>query len=375
MNIALVSPYDYAYPGGVRVHIAQLEKNFLRQGHRVRIIAPCSHPSEVKDAQGLIPIGRTFPVPASGSIARIALSLRLSSKVKSILRQEDFDIIHLHEPLVPALPITVLRASATINVGTFHAYRHSDWRYLYGKRLLGRWLRKLHARIAVSQPALDFISEYFPGQYEIIPNGIEVEQFAAAVPPVAEFCDGKLNILFVGRMEKRKGFRYLLAAYAQLKREFEQIRLVVVGPVSGAQSGYERTLEDMGIRDVVFVGFVPYEELPRYYKTAHVFCAPATGHESFGIVLLEAMASGKPIVASNIAGYAALISPGEEGLLVEPENPWELAQALRRVLTDPDLGQAMGEKGRQKAQDYDWKRVSQWVMNCYLRLLGGPLAT
>lgn len=367
----MVSPYDYAYPGGVRGHIAQLEKNFLRQGHRVRIIAPCSRPWETMGSPGLIPVGRPFSVPASGSIARIALSLRLSSKVKSILRQEEFEIVHLHEPLVPALPITVLRASQSINVGTFHAYRHSDWRYLYGRRLLQRWLRKLHARIAVSKPALDFISEYFPGEYEIIPNGIEVKHFAADVPPLPEFCDGKLNILFVGRMEKRKGFRYLLAAYAQLKREMDQIRLVVVGPAVGAQNGVERTLEDTGVRDVVFTGLVPYEELPRYYKTADVFCAPAIGHESFGVVLLEAMAARKPIVASNIEGYASLISPGEDGLLVEPKDPWELAQALRRLLTDADLRREMGEKGHRKAQEYDWQQVSQRVMDCYVRLLGG----
>ena len=379
MRIALVSPYDFPYPGGVTTHIMRLEENFTRRGHRVRIIAPSSQPDAATAAHALV-LGRPVPIPSSGSIARITLSLRLSSRVKKVLQEESFDIVHLHEPLVPALPITMLRFSNQINVGTFHAYSGStlssnNLAYYYGRRILRRWFRKLHGKIAVSKPAWEFVSHYFPGYYHIIPNGIDYEKFAEPATPLPELCDGKLNILFVGRVEKRKGLQYLLRAYAFVRQEFPNSRLIVVGPDSGATDQLKEWVSERGLRDVHFAGYVSDAELPRYYQSAHVFCSPATGGESFGIVLLEAMAAGRAVVASNIEGYAEVVTHGREGLLVEPKNVESLAMALVHLLADRTLSDEMGEQGRVRAAQFSWEQVAQRVLTYYEGLLheyGGP---
>ncbi|MEK7215415.1 MAG: glycosyltransferase family 4 protein, partial [Chloroflexota bacterium] len=277
MKIALVSPYDYAYPGGVTTHITQLHRRYVEAGHQVRIIAPSSLPHEHFDNPDLIVCGTPTSVPASGSVARITISLRLSSRVKSILEREQFDVIHLHEPLMPMLPLTFLRFSNAVNVGTFHAHRDRSLAYFYARRILKRWFRRLDGKIAVSPPAMDFAGRYFPGYYNVIPNGIDLDHFNPKAMPMPRFDDGMFNILFVGRFEKRKGLRYLVRAFAYIKSQLPNTRLIIVGPDGGLRAGYERSIQRAGLQDVVFAGFVSYDELPRYYRSAHVFCSPATG--------------------------------------------------------------------------------------------------
>jgi len=224
----------------------------------------------------------------------------------------------------------------------------------------------------VSQPAMEFARGHFPGYYNIIPNGVDLDHFSPDVSPIDEFCDGKANILFVGRLEKRKGLNYLLEAFKQVKQEIPDSRLIIVGPGTRLRRKYEKQVMRSGLKDVVFTGFVSYDELPRYYKTADVFCAPATGRESFGIVLLEAMAVGKPIVASNIEGYASVVTHGVDGLLVPPEDKEMLAQTLISLLTDQSLRQEMGAKGRVKALEYSWEHIAQNVLDYYVMVLGEP---
>jgi phosphatidylinositol alpha-mannosyltransferase len=374
LKIALVSPYDFAYPGGVIVHISYLEHHFARMGHEVKVIAPASRViSSFGDR--FIPIGSPRPIPTSGSIARVTISPWLSKRVKAVLDREGFDIVHLHEPLMPMLCTTVLRLSQAANIGTFHACHGSpgyDFAKPLGTWVLKRWFRRLHGKIAVSKPAMEFASGYFPGYYNIIPNGVDVAHFSPDVSPVEEFCDGKLNILFVSRLEKRKGLNYLLEAFKQVKREIPNSRLIIVGPGTRLRRGYERGVRRSGLQDVVFTGLIPYEELPRYYKTADVFCAPATGRESFGIILLEAMAVGKPVVASKIEGYASVLGHNVDGLLVPPADKDMLARALLSLLTDESLRREMGARGRAKALDYSWERIARNVLSYYMRVLSQP---
>ena len=374
MKIALVSPYDFAYPGGVTLHISYLERYFTRMGHEVKVIAPASKAiSSFGDR--FIPIGRPRPIPASGSICRVTISPWLSPRIKAVLDEENFDIIHLHEPLMPMLCTTILRLSQTANIGTFHAC-HGRPGYNFakpvGKWILKRWFRNLDGKIAVSKPAMEFAHGHFPGYYNIIPNGVDLDHFSPDVSPIDEFCDGKVNILFVGRLEKRKGLRYLLEAFTQVKREIPNSRLIIVGPGTRLRHKYEKQVIRSGIKDVVFTGFVSYDDLPRYYKTADVFCAPATGRESFGIILLEAMAVGKPIIASNIEGYASVVTHGVDGLLVPPEDSEMLAQALNSLLADQSLRREMGARGRTKALEYSWEHIAQNVLNYYIRVLSEP---
>ena len=373
MKIALVSPYDFAYPGGVTNHIFSLERHLTQMGHEVKVIAPASKAVSTFGGR-FIPVGRPRSVPSSGSIARITISLRLAPRIKAILDEEKFDIIHLHEPLCPMLCTTVLRLSQTANVGTFHA--DGSIGYSLGKPFntifLKRWFSKLDGKIAVSQPAMEFANKHFPGYYNIIPNGVDLDHFSPRVSPIDEFCDGKMNILFVGRLEKRKGLSYLLEAYQRVNREIPNWRLIIVGPGTRLRNKYEKRVVRNGLKDVVFVGYVSYDELPRYYKTADIVCAPATGRESFGIVLLEAMAVGKPIVASDIDGYASVVTHGVEGLLAPPKNKEMLAQALTSLMTNQSLRQQMGASGRLKAQDYGWEQIAQRVVSYYITVLSQP---
>lgn len=369
MKIALVSPYDYPYPGGVTEHISHLAAEFRRRGHEVHIMAPQSASGrEHATAEIIHAVGSVVPVPANGSVARISVSLRLSRQVKEVLERERFDVVHLHEPLLPALPVTVLRHSKTVNIGTFHAFAQSNYGYFYGKPILKYFLGKLHGKIAVSPPARDFVSEYFPGQYEIIPNGIDYDRFAGVAPrPGSCFEDGP-NILFVGRLEKRKGLKYLLRAMVGVWQQFPTARLTVVG--SGPLlEDYKRLVEVKQLDKVCFAGFVSTEDLPKYYQNCDIFCAPSTGQESFGIVLLEAMAAGRPIVASDIQGYRFVVNNGTQGLLTPPQDEQSLALALVRLLSDGELRAKMGEAGKLRAQEFSWDKVAGRVLTYYEKVI------
>ncbi len=368
MKIGLVSPYDLAVPGGVNNHVHHLAERFVALGHEVRIIAPSSKLTGL--SPHAIVLGTPRSIPAGGSVARMSLSPRLAAPVRSILAEECFDVVHVHEPLVSFLPITFLRFSTAINVGTFHAARDGDARlYSYTKRLLMAGFRHLDGKIAVSQAAASLIAPHFPGYYNIIPNGVEVERFAAPQLPLPELNDGMINILFVGRLEKRKGLRYLLRGFAIVKASRPDTRLVVAGSYDERQRQvYERLVRESGLSDVVFVGYVSNDDLPRYHHSAQIFCAPNTGNESQGIILLEAMAAGRPVVASNIGGFAEVITHGVEGLLVRPQDGEALGQALLELVNDPEQRRAMGIKGSERAQHYSWDRVSQQVLSYYERL-------
>lgn len=368
MKVALVSPYDFSHPGGVTEHIKHLGSELRDRGHTVKYIAPASGDIGVESDHGedaeFYRVGRAIPIPANGSIARITLSFHLARYVARVLDRERFDIIHFHEPLMPALPITVLRASKTCNVGTFHAYAQSHRAYYYGRRLVRRYFRKLHGLITVSEPAREFVSQYFAGDYRVIPNGVEVERFGTVRAPFRELRDGKLNILFVGRLEQRKGLGVLLRAYVQLRQRVPDLRLIVVGE-GRMRRGYERFILENGIPDIVMAGHIGADELARYYQSADIFCAPNTGKESFGIVLLEAMAAGLPVVASDIPGFAQLIRSGRQGILVRRDDPYSLTSALNLLVQDKDLRRRLGEEGRRNVETYAWGRVTDQVLDVY----------
>lgn len=375
MKIALVSPYDYPYPGGVTKHISALYDCFQRLGHEVKIIAACSNGGDDVPDHVIKVSGFVAPVPFSGSVARISLAPSIYRRVKRLLRREQFDVIHIHEPMTPALPLVVLRHCKVVPdaviVGTFHAYRESSAGYSYGRPIFGRFIQRLDGRIAVSEASRDYIAQYFPGEHIIIPNGIDLARFSdPSLAPIGRFSDGKLNILFVGRLEKRKGFRHLLAAFARVKKAVPETRLIVAGAYEKAdKEAFVLYARRHKLRDVRFVGFISEEDLPRYYRTCDVFCAPSIGFESFGLVLLEAMAAGRPIVASDIAGYRTVVRNGEEGLLVPPGDEGALATALIALLRDPVLRQRMGERGQARASAYSWDGVAQRILDFYVELL------
>jgi phosphatidylinositol alpha-mannosyltransferase len=366
MKVGLVCPYDFSYPGGVSSHIANLAAELTRRDHSVKIIAPSS--GRPSDSPNLIRLGRAFPVPTHGSVARVSFSVWRRAQVKATFEREQFDVIHIHEPLSPVLPLMALYFSKALTVGTFHAFHKSTKLYWASQPLLRGAIRKLHGRIAVSIPARDYVSRYFPGEYRLIPNGIDVDHFAKPAEPIEEFQDGKINILFVGRREKRKGLKYLLAAYSTLKWRCPDIRLIVVGQ-GHPDPECQRMIAERQIRDVVFTGPLTYNSLPQYYASADIFCSPATGAESFGIVLLEAMAAGKPIVASNIEGYASVLQDGKDGVLVPPKQDEALAQALETLVNEPETRARMGSHGQERSKAYRWEIVASRVLDYYEELL------
>ena len=245
--------------------------------------------------------------------------------------------------------------------------------YWLGRPVGRHYVSKLDARIAVSTAARHFVSRYFPGEYRIIPNGVDVSAYRNA-RPFPEYRDGKFNILFTGRLEPRKGAMYLVRAYASLKAKHPETRLIIVGV--GPQLGeLRRFVRDRHVGDVLFAGRAADNDKARFYRTADVFCAPSTGQESFGIVLLEAMAAGLPVVASDIHGYKRVVQRNVSGLLVEPRDEAALEDALARLIEDPVLRAALGEAGARKAPEFDWTHVTEQLLALYEEVIRGRSAS
>jgi phosphatidylinositol alpha-mannosyltransferase len=367
LKVGLVCPYDYSVPGGVVNHISHLADQLIKMGHEVRVLTTSSRRMQAGYfGEKVIAIGKPLPVPAAGSIARMALSPWLGGRIKRILHKEQFDILHLHEPFAPMVSITALGHSICPTVGTFHAFHSKPRGYWLTKSILkSSLLKRLDRKIAVSQSALAFVSRHLPGEYDVVPNGVDIERYNTSAPFMSEFRDGKLNIVFVGRMEKRKGVYYLLKAYKRVKKEIPNSRLLLVGPGTRLRSKYEKLVEKDKLEDVVFTGFVPSSQLPAYYRSADVFCAPATGGESFGIVLIEAMSCGVPVVASDIDGYNSVLTHNREGLLVPPRSPENLARAIVLLLKDREMCRRMGQEGVRTAAQYSWENIARRVVDVY----------
>ncbi len=365
MKIALASPYDWSVPGGVNSHVHNLARQFMLQGHEVRIVAPASRQSGDDPVYVTIIGHSSMGLPASGSVANISLSFNLGRRVKRLLAREQFDVVHIHEPFMPLLPFQFIRYSPATNIATFHAAREGGSRlYAYSRFIIKPWWHNIHGRIAHSHSALRLIGKHFPDRYRIIPSGVDCAAFAEAAP-MGEYLDGKRNILFLGRLEKRKGLPFLLEAYAMLKREMPDIRLIVVGGDGGLRPVCERYIYQNRLEDVVFAGYVSEQKKARYFKTADVYCAPNTGAESLGLVLLEAMAAGTPIIASRIEGFVDVLREQQEGLLVPPRDSEALCRALRLLLCDVAARHEMGNRASQTAQGYSWERMAARVLEFY----------
>jgi len=362
VKIGLVTPYIYPLPGGVNDHVHHLYQELRERGHTVRIVT-ASHGLQPSQDGDVIRIGKGISVPSNGSMGNITVSPRFNSQVRTLLDAERFDLLHFHEPFVPFLSLVLLDQSRSVNVATFHAYAGWSLAYQFGRRVLGHYGRRLHGRIAVSAAARHFADRYFPGDYKVIPNGVDISRFEAA-EPIERWRDGIRNIFFVGRLENRKGVMDLLKAYRLLRKAGCECRLLLAGagPLEKQVRRYLLTRRTGGVE---LLGRISDTEKTRLFATADVFVAPATGRESFGIVLLEAMAAGKPIVASDIHGYRSVVRRGEQGLLVPPQNPRALAGALARLLSDDGLRERMGASGRERVRQFSWENVTAKVEAYY----------
>lgn len=376
MKVGLVSPYDFATAGGVNDHVRHLAVQLQKLGHETRVFGPASRADVGVERARFYRIGTPIAIPANDSVARITLSFHLANRVAEIMARERFDVLHFHEPLMPALPMTMLRMSTAANVGTFHAFARSNVGYFYGRPFLQPYLAHLHSAIAVSEPAREFVTRYFDEfPVRVIPNGIDLDVYRPGLAPIRHLRDENVNILFVGRLEKRKGLGDLLRAFRALSARVPNVRLIIVGdgPLHGRVESY---VSRHRLGNVILAGYVPDSVKPRYYNSADIFCAPATGAESFGIVLLEALASGLPVVATEVPGYMSVLEPGRDSITVPPKNWRELSASLVILARDAELRRRLADYALQKARRYSWDVVAAEVVDVYIQarmaLAAGP---
>jgi phosphatidylinositol alpha-mannosyltransferase len=319
-------------------------------------------------------IGWNFAVPYNGAENNITVGFGLREKLEEILEQERFDVLHVHCPVSPVLPLLALQVARQPIVGTFHSTVTSDLAFRLFRRALLPSYRKIDRTLAVSEAARSCVLRHFPGPVDILPNGVSLDRFRPGLKRLERFDDGTPNILFVGRHDPRKGLPELMAACSALARDSVPFRLIIVGDgrlkrrIEGMASG---TLEGR----VHFEGRVSNEHLPRYYASSDVFCSPARGGESFGMVLLEAMASGVPIVATDLPGYRTVLTPGSQGLAVPPRHPVALRQALETLLGRPDLRKEMGARGIETSRRYAWPSIVERLEEIYVSVAGRGRAT
>ena len=356
VRIGLVCPYSLTIPGGVQGQVLGLARALRHQGHEVRVLGPCDGPPP--DA-GVTPLGKSVPLAANGSIAPIAPDPSAALRTFRILRDEEFDVLHLHEPLVPGPCMwSGLVKSAPI-VATFHAAGVSA-----AYRLAGFALKivanRIDIRCAVSDDAVDLAGHYFGGIFEMVFNGIEVDRFAKATPWER---DERPTVLFVGRHEDRKGLAVLLQALDALPPD---VRIWVGG--EGPQTAELKAAVGDDER-VEWLGRIDDEEKCRRLRAADVFCAPSLHGESFGVVLLEAMAAGVPIVASDLPGYAKVGRQGREALLVPPGDAAALGSAITRVLRDSAYAARLVDHGRARADELSMDRLAEIYVEKYQRAI------
>jgi phosphatidylinositol alpha-mannosyltransferase len=375
LKIAYVSPYDWSVPSGVNNHIFKLANIMRDLGHEVDIIAPASHESAGKTVNIL---GKPVSLPASGSQTRIVINPKHITSIKDILSSSQFDLIHYHEPFMPLLSLMTLHYSKKIiphvvNIGTFHATREKgSLMYSLSSRFLGKYMKSLDGKIAVSSSAKDYVAKYFPDSYEIIPNGIDIDRWGDPyILPIDSLkSDDLINLLYVGRAEKRKGLGVLLQAFSVVNHVRPSARLIVVGPDSSRRRKYQKKIMNTELQEnIVWVTNPTNEELPRYYKSADLFVSPATGNESQGYVLMEAMSAHLPVIASDIAGYSYVVRNEKEGILVPAENVTALSAAMIRLIDDPILRSRLGKNGRIRVTEFDWSHISTRIADYYQKLL------
>ncbi len=351
VRIGIVCPYSLSLPGGVQAQVLSLAQALRDKGQYVRVLGPCDGPPP--DAC-VLPLGNSLPTAANGSIAPIAPDLPAQLRTIRALRDEEFDVVHLHEPLSPGPTMTALVFKSAPTVGTFHAAGGSQ-AYNWLRPVVRSLVKRIDVRVAVSEDAEAMAKDALGGTYRRAFNGVELERIAATptMPTAGP------TIFFVGRHEPRKGLDVLLEAMTRLAPD---VRLWVAG--EGPDTAALRS-QAAGDPRVEWLGRLGDEEKFRRMRSADVFCAPSLRGESFGIVLLEAMAAGTPIVASDIPGYAKVTREGRDARLVAPGDPAALADALRAVLGSPATAEALVAAGRQRASQFDMNRLAELYLETY----------
>jgi phosphatidylinositol alpha-mannosyltransferase len=376
LKIAIVTEYYYPLLGGITEHVHHTALRFRARGHAVTIITSAvgdgslPSPETVAPAADIIRIGRSVPVRANGSVAAATVGLHLWRDLRGTFLREQFDIAHLHSPLVFTLPAMSVLASPCRSVGTFHTYFNGSRIYAaFGSVIQRHFLDKLDGQSFVSKSCIASLERYFRlRDPRVIPNGVDTKMFSPSVPRLEAFDDRKRTLLFLGRFDRRNGLGLMLEAFGLVRRSRRDVRLIVVGD-GHDRPAFERLVPADLRQDVHFVG-AALANRARYYATCDIFCSPIDT-ASFGLTLLEAMASGKPVVAIDNAGYRDLLGP-DEGILVPPGDAAAYAQTITALLGDDARRRDLGANGVRKAAHYDWEHVVDQTLDFYREILSRP---
>lgn len=372
MRVGLISFHTFFQPGGVKRHILGLKKEFQKRGIYSKIIVPRRKRKEYY-GKDVILLGTSFPLPFSGGMSDLCINFNPLA-IERILKKEKFDTLHFHNFGFPSI-LQILASSITsetLNILTFHAN-------IKGSRFLKKFPFLMSLVNKICQWKVDGIIGVAPltlkpfknysGPKIVIPNGIDLEIFNPGQPKIEKYLDGKINILFLGRIEERKGLIYLLKAYKILTKNLppkfsKNLRLIIVGE-GPLKENLEKWVKKNKLPNVIFEGKVPEEKVPSYYTTCDIFCSPAIFGESFGLVLIEAMACGKPVVAFANEGYKEFLKDKKGGFLAKNRDYKDLAKKIEILLKHEKLRKEMGRQGIEEAQRYSWSKVASQVLDFY----------
>ena len=368
MRVGIVCPYSLDVPGGVQNHVMDLAEALIERGHHASVLAPAESdglPSYV------VPTGRTIAVPYNGAVARVSFGPVLAARCRRWLREGDFDVLHLHEPATPSVSLLALWAAECPVVVTYHSVTERSRALSATAAILRPSLEKISARIAVSEDARGFQVSHVGGEPLIIPNGVYVDRFASAAPR-ADWRGPDGTVVFVGRLaEQRKGFALLARAFGEVAATRPGLRLLVVGggDLEEALVHVPTTVRDQ----VTFLGAASETDKAAALATADVYVAPNMGHESFGIVLVEAMAAGTAVLASELPAFRRVLEGGRCGELFRTGDAADLAGRMTRLLDDPARRAALVDAASTAVRRYDWSTVATRVIRVYETVVqGGP---
>lgn len=362
MRVGLVCPYTWDVPGGVQAHVRDLADHLIALGHDVSVLTPVDEPEEADLPPYVVPAGRAVPVPYNGSVARLVFGPLSLTRTRRWLREGEFDVLHVHEPTVPSVSMLACFAARGPMVATFHtATARSRALQVFGTALQPA-LEKITGRIAVSPAARRVVVEHLGGDAVLVPNGVDVARFDGAQPLPGR--PSAPTVVFLGRIdEPRKGLAVLLEALPELVRLVPDVRLLVAGP---GDADDVREAVPPSLRDrVELLGLVSDEDKPRVFASGHVYCAPNTHGESFGIVLVEAMATGTPVVASDLEAFRRVLEDGRAGVLSPVRDAGALAGALGALLLDEPRRRSLAAEARRVVDRYDWSTVTAQVVAVY----------
>ncbi|PIW92800.1 MAG: hypothetical protein COZ88_00270 [Candidatus Nealsonbacteria bacterium CG_4_8_14_3_um_filter_34_13] len=366
MKVGLISFHSFLKPGGVKNHVLGLAKEFRKRGIKTKIIVPRR---KLKENYGkdIILLGTSIPFKLWGTQGDICFNFNPVA-IDKTLKKEKFDILHFHNFGIPSA-WQILEKSRALNILTFHANIEKSVLLkklpgiLYPFKKIINW--KINGIIGIAPFNLKLFKD-FPGEKTVIPNGISLKQFNPRVLPIKKFCsDDKISILFVGRLEERKGLIYLLKAYEILQKKFSNLQLIIVGK-GPLEKDCQNFSKEHHLQKVYFEGEKSEKVMPEYFASCDIFCSPAIFGESFGIVLLEAMACQKPIVAFSNQGYKEFMK-GKKGerFLVKPRAYQALAGKLEILIRNKGLRREMGKWGRKEAEEYSWPKISEKILDFY----------